>query len=270
MNFLQSTFDWFDDGDHWTGAEGIPHLLWQHVQICLIAVVVAVVIALPIGLFFGHRRTGGFVAVNLANIGRALPALALLLFAVRQFGVGDPPHWMQTVGIGSIPTFLVLVALAIPPMVTNTYAGVSGVDPEAIDAARGMGMNGGQLLRRVEMPLASPLIMAGIRTSAVAVVATATLAAIVGWGGLGRYIYDGSRVHDYERLFAGAFLVALLAIAVELSLALVQHFVVPKGLRASAHTNDGNGSKRVDTNPGIAPGATAPIAASEPDAPASA
>ena len=258
MNFLQSTFDWFDNGDHWTGAEGIPHLLWQHIEICVIAVVVAVMIALPIGLFFGHHRAGGFVAVNVANVGRALPALALLLFAVRQFGIGDPPQWMQTVGIGSIPTFLVLVALAIPPMVTNTYAGVSGIDPEAIDAARGMGMNGGQLLRRVEMPLASPLIMAGIRTSAVAVVATATLAAVVGWGGLGRYIYDGSRIHDYERLFAGALLVALLAIAVELSLALVQHFVVPRGLRVRDHSDDGTGSGQTRTNPGIAPGATVP------------
>lgn len=266
MSFLQSTLDWFDNGDHWTGAEGIPHLLWQHVQICVIAVVVAVVIAVPIGLFFGHRRAGGFVAVNVANIGRALPALALLLFAVRQFGVGDPPQWMQSVGIGSIPTFLVLVALAIPPMVTNTYAGVSGVDPEAVDAARGMGMSGGQVLRRVEMPLASPLIMAGIRTSAVAVVATATLAAVVGWGGLGRYIYDGSRVHDNERLFAGALLVALLAIAVELSLALVQHFVVPRGLRASRRSDDANGSNRAGSDPGIAPGATVPIGTVEPDA----
>ncbi len=269
MSFLQSTLDWFDNGDHWTGAEGIPHLLWQHIQICVIAVVVAVVIALPIGLFFGHRRAGGFVAVNVANVGRALPALALLLFAVRQFGVGDPPQWMQTVGIGSIPTFLVLVALAIPPMVTNTYAGVTGVDPEAIDAARGMGMSGSQVLRRVEMPLASPLIMAGIRTSAVAVVATATLAAVVGWGGLGRYIYDGSRVHDNERLFAGALLVALLAIAVELSLALVQHLVVPKGLRVSQHSG-AKGSKRSEADPGIAPDAAPGATAVEPDAPANA
>lgn len=235
MNFLQSAYEWFDNGDHWTGAEGIPHLLWQHIQISFIAVLVATVIALPIGMFFGHHRRGGFVTINLANVGRALPALALLLFAVREFGVGDPPEWMSAIGIGSIPAFLVLVALAIPPMVTNTYVGVSGVDDETRDAARGMGMSGGQLLRRVELPLASPLIMAGIRTSAVAVVATATLAALVGWGGLGRYIIDGSRVQDYERLFAGALLVALLAIVVELLLAVVQHFVVPKGLRTADH-----------------------------------
>ncbi len=188
---------------------------------------------LPIGLFFGHRRKGSFVAINLSNIGRALPAIVVLLFAVREFGIGDPPGWMQGIGIGSTPAFLVLVALAIPPIVTNTYVGVSSVDDETRDAARGMGMKGGQLLRRVELPLASPLIMAGIRTSAVAVVATATLAALVGWGGLGRYIIDGSRVQDYERLFAGALLVALLAIVVELTLAVVQHFVVPKGLRTT-------------------------------------
>jgi osmoprotectant transport system permease protein len=193
--------------------------------------IVATLVAVPIGLFFGHVRRGGFVAINLANIGRALPALAVLLFAVREFGVGDPPDWMQTIGIGSLPTFLVLVALALPPMVTNTYAGVTGVDAETRDAARGMGMGGWQLLTRLELPVASPLIMAGIRTSAVAVVATATLAAIVGWGGLGRYIIDGYRVQDYERLFAGALLVALLAIVVELGLAVVQRVVVPKGLR---------------------------------------
>jgi osmoprotectant transport system permease protein len=263
VNFLQSTIDWFNNGDHWTGDEGIPHLLWQHIQISFIAVLVAVVIALPIGLFVGHHRKGGFVAINLANIGRALPALALLLFAVRQYGVGDPPQWMQTIGIGSIPTFLVLVALAIPPIVTNTYAGVSGVDPDTVDAARGMGMGGGQLLRQVEMPLASPLIMAGIRTSAVAVVATATLAAIVGWGGLGRYIYDGSRIHDYERLFAGALLVALLAITVELSLAVVQHFVVPKGLRVKEHPGNRGGMKPMPTNPGLAPGAVDPLVKAE-------
>ncbi len=236
MNFLQNVFDWFDNGDHWNGAEGIPHLLWQHVQISFIAVLVAVVIALPIGLFFGHHRKGGFFAINLANIGRALPALALLIFAARQFGLHDPPGWMQAIGIGSVPAFLVLVALALPPIVTNTYAGVIGVDPETRDAAVGMGMSGGQVLRRVELPLATPLIMAGIRTSAVAVVATATLAALVGWGGLGRYIIDGSRVQDYDRLFAGALLVALLAICVELGLALVQRLIVPKGLRVTPAT----------------------------------
>jgi osmoprotectant transport system permease protein len=247
VNFLQSTFEWFDNGDHWTGAEGIPHLLWQHVQISVVSLLAAVVIAVPIGLFFGHLRKGSFVAINLANIGRALPAIAVLLFAVREFGIGDPPEWMQNIGVGSTPAFIVLVALAVPPIVTNTYVGVSGVDDETRDAARGTGMTGGQVLRRVELPLASPLIMAGIRTSAVAVVATATLAALVGWGGLGRYIIDGSRVQDFERLFAGALLVALLAIVVELTLAVVQHFVVPKGLRVGGR---GRARARASSLPG--------------------
>src|SRR5690606_34970714 len=111
-------------------------------------------------------------------------ALAILILAVREFGGGDPPDWMQAIGIGPFPTFLALVALAIPPVVTNTYAGVASVDAATREAAKGMGMSGGQVLRRIELPLAMPLIMAGIRTTAVAVVATATLAAIVGWGGL--------------------------------------------------------------------------------------
>jgi osmoprotectant transport system permease protein len=233
VDFLGNAAAWFDDGDHWSGSEGIPHLLWQHVQISLVAIVVAVAIALPIGLLFGHYRRGGFFAINLSNVGRALPALALLILAVRQFGVGDPPGWMQAVGIGSLPAFLALVALAIPPVVTNTYVGISTVDAETREAALGMGLSGGQVLRRVELPLALPLIMTGIRTTAVAVVATATLAALVGWGGLGRYIIDGYRVHETERLFAGAFLVALLAIVVELALAVIQRVVVPRGLRLS-------------------------------------
>jgi osmoprotectant transport system permease protein len=233
VDFLERIWQWFDNGDHWTGAEGVPHLLWQHVQISFIAVVVSVAVALPVGLVLGHYRRGGFAAINLANVGRALPALALLIIAVRQFGGGDPPQWMQAVGIGSIPTFLALVALAIPPIVTNTYVGVTSVDPEAREAAQGMGMSGAQLLRRIELPLAMPLVMAGIRTSAVAVVATATLAAIVGWGGLGRYIIDGFRVGDDERLFAGALLVAILAIVVELALGVVQRVVVSRGLRIS-------------------------------------
>lgn len=235
MQFLSDMWQWFTDGDHWTGNEGIPHLLWQHIEISFIAVVVAVVIALPIGLVFGHYRRGGFVAINLANVGRALPALAILILAVREFGGGDPPDWMQAIGIGSFPTFLALVALAIPPVVTNTYAGVASVDAATREAAKGMGMSGGQVLRRIELPLAMPLIMAGIRTTAVAVVATATLAAIVGWGGLGRYIIDGFRVGDDQRLFAGAILVALLAIVVELALAVVERLVVSRGLRLREH-----------------------------------
>ena len=234
MSFLGDVFDWFANGDHWTGNEGIPHLVLQHLAISAISLVVAVLVALPIGLVLGHARKGGFVAVNVSNIGRALPSLAILLLAVLAFGIKDPPALFRGVGIGSIPTFVALVALAIPPILTNTYVGVADVDPELRDAASGMGMNGRQQLWRVELPVALPLIMAGIRTSAVAVIATATLAAYVGWGGLGRYIIDGLAVQDNAKVFAGALLVAVLAIAVELALGALQRLLVSPGLRVDA------------------------------------
>lgn len=232
MDFLENVWRWFANGDHWQGDEGIPHLLWQHVQISFVAVVFAVVVSVPVGLVLGHYRKGGFAAINLANVGRAIPALAILIIALQRFGSGTA-GWMQAIGIGSFPTFVALVLLAIPPVVTNTYVGVTSVDAETREAAQGMGMGDLQVVRRIELPLAMPLIMAGIRTTAVAVVATATLAAIVGWGGLGRYIIDGYAVHDEYRLFAGALLVALLAIVVELALAVVQHVVVSPGLRVA-------------------------------------
>lgn len=234
MSFLHDVFRWFANGDHWHGQEGVPHLVVQHLEISAVSLVVAALVALPIGLVLGHLRRGGFAAVNVSNVGRALPSLAILLLAVLTFGVADPPALLRGIGIGSIPTFIALVLLAIPPMLTNTYVGMANADADMREAARGMGMSGGQVLRRVELPVAMPLIMAGVRTSAVAVVATATLAAYVGWGGLGRYIIDGMAVSDNTRVFVGALFVAVLAIAVELALAGVQRLVVSRGLRADA------------------------------------
>jgi osmoprotectant transport system permease protein len=170
--------------------------------------------------------------VNLANLGRAIPALAILLIAVLVLGIGDPPQFLESIGIESIPAFLALVALAIPPVLTNTYVGVAGLDPEVREAATGMGMDGKGLLRRIELPLATPYIMTGIRTSAVAVIATATLLAYVGGGGLGRFIIDGAAIsYDDPRIFVGALFVALLSIVVEVALAFVQRLVVPAPLR---------------------------------------
>lgn len=250
MSFLRHAFDWFANGDHWRGSEGIVHLTWQHVQISVVSIVVALIIALPIGLVLGHLHRGGFVAINVSNVGRALPAIAILLIAVLRFGAGRPPAWLAAIGVGSVPPFLALVALAIPPVLTNAYIGVSQVDPELREAARGMGMKGRQVLRRVELPLALPLIMAGIRTTAVAVVATATLAAYVSWGGLGRYIVDGYAVQDNARVFAGALLVALLALTFEVGLAGVQRMIVPRGLRM-------DGDVVVSGDPVVPPGGDA-------------
>jgi osmoprotectant transport system permease protein len=188
------------------------------------SVAVAALIALPVGIAIGHYGRGGILAINISNIGRAVPSFAVLVIAVELFG------------IGALPAFIALVALAIPPMVTNSYIGMREVDADVREAARGMGMRERALLLRVELPIALPLIMAGIRTSAVNVVATATLAALVAWGGLGRFIIDGYGLQDYPMLFAGAIMVAILSLIVEFSLAGVQRLTTPAGLRPSKPT----------------------------------
>jgi len=180
-------------------------------------------------MYLGHTGRLGFVAVNFANIGRALPSLALLAFAL-------PVAFSLGLGLGFWPTFIALVPLAIPPMLTNAFVGIRGVDRDVIEAARGMGLSETGILRRIEVPLALPLVLAGARTSAVNVVATATLGALVAGGGLGRYIVDGLAVQEYDRLFAGALLVALLAIAVEVAFGTFERLATSPGIRAERAT----------------------------------
>jgi osmoprotectant transport system permease protein len=229
MDFLGDVFDYLGGYDRWHGDESIPRLLGQHLQLTFVSVLLAALVALPIGLALGHLRKGGGLAINVANIGRALPALALLILAVQWVGIARPTGILAP--LQSIPAFIAMFALAVPPMLANAYVGVAGVDDEVREAARGMGLTGRQVLTGVELPLALPLVMAGVRTAAVAVVATATLAAYVDAGGLGRYIVDGFAVSDEVRVFAGGLLVALLAIAVELSLGLLERVLVSPGLR---------------------------------------
>ncbi len=216
---------WFTTGAHWRGPGGIPHRLLEHVVMSGAAVVSAVVVALPVGLYLGHRRRGGNLAINIANIGRAIPSFALLVVGFELL------NRINAFGLGALPAYLTLVALAIPPILVNTVVGLLQVDPDARDAAQGMGMTGGQVLRRVEIPLSIPLVMAGIRTAGVQVVATATLAAVVGWGGLGTYLTAGLATQDYVELVAGALLVAVLALLTEVMLAALQRALTPHGLR---------------------------------------
>ena len=180
---------------------------------------VGALIALPIGIALGHYGRFGNLAINISNVGRAVPSFGLLVIAFQVFGLGD------------LPIIISLTALAIPPMVTNSYVGLIEVDPDIKDAARGMGYRELTQLLRVELPLAVPLVMAGIRTSAVQVVATATLAAIIAGGGLGRFVIDGIAQQNYQMMFAGALVVALLAIATELSLSGLERVLMPRGLR---------------------------------------
>jgi osmoprotectant transport system permease protein len=229
MSLFVDTLKWLSDPAHYQGSDAIQTRIFEHVELSALAVLVAALIALPIGMYLGHTGRLGFVAVNVANIGRALPSLALLAFAL-------PLAFALGLGLGFWPTFIALVPLAIPPMLTNAYVGIRGVDRDIIEAARGMGLSEAGILRRIEIPLALPLVLAGMRTSAVNVVATATLGAIVAGGGLGRFIVDGLALQEYDRLFGGALLVALLAIAVEVSFGAFEAAAVSPGLGAEAAT----------------------------------
>lgn len=219
VSFFFDVGRWFANPAHWQGVNGIPNRLGEHLLMSAGAILAAAVIALPIGILLGHYGRGGGLAINVSNIGRAVPSFAILVIAV------------QVVGIGARPAFIALVALGAPPILTNTYVGLREVNKDLREAARGLGMTGGQVLRRVELPLAMPLIMSGIRTSAVQVVATATLAAAVAWGGLGRYIIDGFSTQDKVQVFAGAVLVGLVATLVERVLGGIQGAVTPAGSR---------------------------------------
>jgi len=226
VTFIGEVLQWFLDGSHWQGDFGIPNRLFEHVSMSVESLAAAALIALPIGVALGHIGRGGNLAINVSNVGRAVPSFALLVIAV------------QLVGIGFWPAFIALVALGVPPIVTNSYIGMREVDADVREAARGMGMRERAILWRVELPIASPLIMAGVRTSAVNIVATATLAALVAWGGLGRFIVDGLAQRDTVQLFSGALLVALLSIAVELSLTALQRITTPIGLRIETSTQE--------------------------------
>ena len=218
-------FAWLTDGAHWQGNDGILHRLVEHLGYSLTAVLVAAVIAIPAGLYIGHTGRGRFFVVNLAGAARAIPSLGLLFLAVLWLG----PKFSGDIAFLA-PAGLVLVVLAIPPILSGAYAGVEGVEPDARDAARGMGMRGTEVLRHVELPCALPLIMSGIRSATLQVIATATIAAVVGLGGLGRFLIDGLAVRDTPQTASGAVLVALLALAVDMVLALVQRSVVSRGL----------------------------------------
>ena len=231
VHFLVDVWHWLTSGDQWHGGDGVPHLLANHVRVSLSSLLVAMLIALPLGAWLGHRGVGGVVAINVANIGRAVPVYAMLVLAVQIFGITSPTGFGWT---GSFVAFGPLVLLGIPPMLTNSYVGVREVGEELVDAARGMGLSEGEILRRVEIPVAMPLIMAGIRTAMVGIVATATLASFTGVDTLATPIYIGLNTNDNIAVFGGAVLVAVLAVVADLTLAVVQRSVVSPGLRRTA------------------------------------
>lgn len=219
-----SLLAWFSAPAQWSASAGIPARLLQHLGYTALAVLVGAVIAVPVGAVIGHTGRGRLVVVGAANGLRALPELGVLVLFVL------------LIGLGLTPVVLALTLLAIPPLLAGTYAGVAGVDRAAVDAARGMGMTERQILLRVEIPNALPLMVAGLRTAVLQVVATATIAAFVSLGGLGRYIVDGQAQRDFTQMAGGAILVALLAIVLEVTLQGLQRAVTPgrRAVRQSA------------------------------------
>ncbi|MFF2567945.1 ABC transporter permease [Streptomyces sp. NPDC058084] len=205
MHVLADAWSWLATGANWTGESGVWHRLAEHLYVSGAALLLACALALPLGLWLGHVGRGGALAVNISNAGRAIPVFAVLaLFMVSPLR-----------NAGYVPTVVALVLFAIPPLLTHAYVGVREVDRAVVEAARGMGMSGGQLFRGVELPLARPMLMTGLRSAAVQVVATATIAAMVGQGGLGRIITAGFNTYNTPQVVAGAVLVALLALLVE-------------------------------------------------------
>jgi osmoprotectant transport system permease protein len=200
------------------GLEQIGELLWTHLEVSGLALALSLVVALPVGLYFGHRGTGELLAVAIGNAGRAIPELALIAFMAA------------FIGVGVLNVTIALAVLGIPPILTNTFVGVRQVDRDAVEAARGMGMSEAEVIRKVELPLAAPTIMSGVRTGAINIVATATIAPLAGVLTLGDLILSRNVVGD-DGVIAGAIVVALLALTVELILAGVQRAITPRGLK---------------------------------------
>lgn len=222
---IADSWSWLTTAAHWSGADGILARTAEHVNYTLLTLVIAAAIALPIGAVIGHTGRGSGLIAGTANVLRALPSLGLLvIFALWALDNLPISIALQTAAIA------VLVLLAIPPMLTSTYAGIAATDPATRDAAVGMGMSGGKTLMSVEVPIAMPLIFSGLRSAYLQAVATATIAAFVSLGGLGRYVLDGLAQHDYPKMVSGGLLVALLAIAGDRVLAAIGYVVISPGL----------------------------------------
>ncbi|HTB53804.1 MAG: ABC transporter permease [Trebonia sp.] len=222
MSFFSYAWDWVTTSAHWQGSDSIPQQLLAHLGYTVLPLLIAALIGIPLGVAIGHTGRGAVLVVNLANAWRAIPTLGLLILLAVYLGF-------------SILTWLIpLVVLAIPPIIINAYEGVAGVDPDVKDAAKGMGMTPWQQVTRVEIPIALPLLLVGLRTATIFVVATATIAAYIGLGGLGRFIIDGLASNDYGPVAGGALLVVLLAVLVLALFAVLNRLVVPVGLRKQA------------------------------------
>jgi len=219
---------WLTNPEHWTGPGGIPARVGLHIGISAVSLGIAAAIALPLGVWIGHTGRGERIASNVALFGRSLPSLAAIAIIVPITTRIDPQN-----GFFLYPTLIAMVVLAIPPILVNTFTGIREVDRDLVESARGMGLTEGQLVRRLELPIALPVIAGGIQSAAVQVIATATLGAIYGLTDLGSYITEGAAQNDDGQLLGGVFLVTALALAAQGALALAQRGLTPRGLQVA-------------------------------------
>ncbi len=236
MNFILDAVAYILDPANWQGANGIAARLNQHLAITFLSVILAAAIAVPLGLLIGHTGRGRAAVIGITGAARALPTFGVMTLFVLiglQFGAG----------LSLTPVIVVLVVLAIPPLLAGAYSGVEAVDRQTVDAARAQGMTEWQILSRVEVPLALPLLVGGLRSATLQVVATATIAAYVAQGGLGRYLIEGLRSQDYLRALIGALLIAALALLLDGLLAALQRLVAPRGVsRGGSRTKSSTGT----------------------------
>jgi osmoprotectant transport system permease protein len=236
-----SLFDFLLDPASWPGPDGIGALLTQHLYYTALAVLAAAVLSVPLGILIGHTRRGSFLVIGVSNAARAIPSLGLLVLVVLLLGTG------------LLPIILVLAVLAVPPILTATAAGIQGADPNAVHAGRALGMSEGQVVSQVEWPLALPLVVSGLRSATLQVVATATVAAFAAGGGLGRLLISGQRTNNYSEMFAGAVLVAALAIVFDIALGGVGWLVARRTRPATRMTPAPAGSGVRGAPPGTVP-----------------
>lgn len=235
MSGVDSVVEFLSGSGSWGGSDGIPTRLLEHIVLSLLAVLVAAMIALPLGAYIGHTGKLQLLGINVANIGRAIPSYAVMVMVFPvALAMAPTLGYDPRLGLTFLPIFLAMLLLAIPPILVATFAGISGVDRDIVESARGMGLTESQTLRRVELPLASSVIVGGFRIATLQVIATATLGAILSGGGLGRYIIDGMARNDDGRLYGGVILVAGLAIGTDLGLAALQRRLTPRGVKVAA------------------------------------
>ncbi|HEX5631507.1 MAG TPA: ABC transporter permease [Acidimicrobiia bacterium] len=254
IDFLGDVLRWL--GNNWDGPAGWVHRTLEHLSVSGVALGAALVVAVPLGAWLGHTGRGAMLATSLVNIGRALPSFGIVALALPiTIRLAAALPFIDS-GLGFLPTAVALFALALPPLFTNTHAGIRAVDPDVVESARGMGMSGARILRSIELPLAAPLVVDAVRVTAVQVVATAPLGALVAYGGLGRFIVDGFALPPGRersvQIFAGALLVLAVALLVDRLLKAAGRFIVPGALQRTGNTTPLGG---------VSPGAAAPRAA---------